>query len=61
MPHVTSNTTAQQLRTEIAKLEYERWQAIFEGASDVLIQDWNDALEQRRHELVQVILKGNND
>jgi hypothetical protein len=53
----TNKRTPEVLRTEIAQLEYQRWQAIFEGVSSVLIQEWNDVLNERRHELVQATLR----
>lgn len=56
-PQITVKRTPEELRREIARLEYERWQAVFDGASNVLIQEWNDVLDDHRHELVQAILK----
>jgi hypothetical protein len=54
----TAHRNPQQIKRDISQLEYQRWQAVFNGEPDVLIYDYNIALDTLRHEYVQATLKG---
>lgn len=53
----TAHRNPQQIKRDITQLEYQRWQAVFNGEPMTLVHDYNAALDQLRHEFVQATLK----
>lgn len=50
--------TPEQIKSDIRQLEHQRWHAVFANEPMTLIQDYNAALDNLRHEFVQATLKG---
>lgn len=58
MPNTTAQRTPEMIKSEIRQLEHQRWHAIFNNEPWTLIQDYDNVLNDRRHEYVHATLEG---